>query len=257
MAMIKRNKNPGTAVAVASPNPFADAGMGTENVSAQDLIIPRLSLLHEMSRVTKKNRAEFIKGAAGGMFCVASLQKLWDGEEGIYVIPITYQRRLIEWTPIDAGGGLVRMDVPEEELENMERKNPGVYLTDNDTEVVVTPEYYVLIVDDNSGEAIPAVFSMTGKKAAISKRWNTLIMSQRQVNPATGEEVQMPFWFNCYHMTAQATSNDQGDFYIPAVSVHMPTTELDHGAQFYNRAREFYQAVKAGAAKAADIDSRD
>jgi hypothetical protein len=257
MAMIKRNA-PGTAV--AKPNiadPFADAGLGTENVSAQDLIIPRLSLLHEMSRATKKNRAEFIKGAAGGMFCVPSLQKLWDGEEGIYVIPITYQRRLIEWTPIEAGGGLVRMDVPEDELEKFERKNPGVYLTDNDTEVVVTPEYYILIVDDDSGEAIPAVFSMTGKKAAVSKRWNTLIMSQRQINPATGQEVQMPFWFNTYHMVSQATSNEQGDFYIPAVSVHMPTTELDHGAQFYNRAREFYHAVKAGVAKAADIENRD
>lgn len=256
MAVVKSNPK-STALAPLAPNPFADAGLGAENVSAQDLIIPRLSLLHEMSRATKKNRAEFIKGAAGGMFCVASLQKLWDGEEGIYIIPITYQRRLIEWTPIEAGGGLVRMDVPESELENFERKNPGVYLTDNDTEVVVTPEYYVLIVDDDSGEAIPAVFSMTGKKAAVSKRWNTLIMSQRQTNPANGEEVQMPFWFNTYHMTAQATSNDQGDFYIPAVAVHMPTSELDHGVQFYNRAREFYHAVKAGMAKAADIDARD
>lgn len=246
-----------TAVAVRGPDPFADAGMGTENVKASDLIIPRLTLLHEMSRVTKKNRAEYIKGAAGGMFCISSLQMLFDGEEGIYVVPITYQRRLIEWNPIDSGGGLVRMDVPEEETEGLERKNAGVFLTDKDTEIVVTPEYYALIVNDETGAAIPVVMSLTGKKAAVSKRWNTLIMSQRQVHPQTGEEVQMPFWYNCYHMTATAQSNDQGDFYVPAVSVFKPTLDLEFGSQFYNRAKDFYNAVKQGIAKAADIDETD
>lgn len=250
-------KKPGTALAVPDTDPFADAGKGTENVRTQDLIIPRLTLLHEMSRATKKSRPEYIKGAAGGMFCVASLQKLFDGEEGIYVIPITYQRRLIEWTPIEAGGGLVRMDVPEEETENMERKNPGVFLTDNDTEVVITPEYYALIVDDENGTALPVVMSLTGKKAAASKRWNTLIMSQRRVNPRTGEEVQMPFWFNCYHMVAVAGSNEQGDFYVPNFTVHSETLAMEHGEQFYRRAKEFYAAIQSGIAKAADMDDND
>jgi hypothetical protein len=252
-----KEKLKSTAVAVRDIDPFADAGKGTENVDARDLIIPRLTLLHEMSRVTKRNRAEYIEGAKGGMFCVAALQKLFDGEEGIYIIPITYQRRLIEWTPIDAGGGLVRMDVPEEETEQMERKNPGVYLTDNDTEVVVTPEYYALIVDDDTGVSLPVVLSLTGKKAAVSKRWNTLIMSQRQINPNTGEEVQMPFWFNCYHMISVATNNEQGDFYVPNVAVFSETLKLDHGEQFYRRAKEFYGAVKSGMARAADLSSDD
>lgn len=255
MAVIKKTN---TAVAKRDTmDPFADAGMGSENVKAQDLIIPRLTLLHEMSKVTKKSRPEYIKGATGGMFCISSLQKLFDGEEGIYIIPLLYQRRLIEWHPIDSGGGLVRMDVPEEELEGMERKNPGVYLTDNDTEVVVTPEYYALIVDDEDGTSLPVVLSLTGKKAAVSKRWNTLIMSQRQIHPQTGEEVQMPFWYNTYHMTAVADNNDKGDFWIPSVSVFKPTLELEHGATFYRRAKEFYNAVKVGAAKAADLDDAE
>jgi hypothetical protein len=266
MAVIKKKaqgdeqlpaKKTSTALAVRDVDPFADAGMGTENVRAQDLIIPRLTLLHEMSKATKKSRPEYIKGATGGMFCITSLQKLFDGESGIYIIPIMYQRRLIEWNPIDSGGGLVRMDVPEEELEGMERKNPGVYLTDNDTEVVVTPEYYALLVDDETGSNLPVVLSLTGKKAQVSKRWNTLIMSQRQINPNTQQEVQMPFWFNCYHMVAVADNNDKGDFWVPAVSVHMPTLELEHGQIFYRRAREFYNAVKIGTAKAADLGDED
>jgi len=257
---IVRSKNAdkkSTAVAIRDIDPFADAGMGTENVRAQDLIIPRLTLLHEMSKATKKNRPEYIKGATGGMFCITSLQKLFDGEEGLYILPLTYQRRLIEWTPIDAGGGLIRMDVPEEETEGLERKNPGVWLTDNDTEIVVTPEYYAMIVDDEKGTAMPVVMSLTGKKAAVSKRWNTLIMSQRQINPNTGEEVQMPFWFNCYHMTAVADNNEKGDFWIPSVTVFKPTLELEHGQVFYRRAKEFYNAVKSGIAKAAAMDETE
>lgn len=264
MAVIKKTtevaipKKTSTALARQSEvDPFADAGMGAENVRATDLIIPRLTLLHEMSKVTKKSRPEYIKGATGGMFCVASIQRLFDGEEGIHIIPLVYQRRLIEWTPIDAGGGLIRMDVPEEEVENMERKNPGVYLTDNDTEIVVTPEYYALIVDDDAGTTLPVVMSLTGKKAAVSKRWNTLIMSQRKVNPATNEEVQMPFWFNTYHMTAVADNNEKGDFWIPNVTVFKETTELDHGDIFYRRAKEFYNAVKSGIAKAAAVDESE
>jgi hypothetical protein len=254
MAVIKKTK---TEVAVRDVDPFADAGMGTENVRAQDLIIPRLTLLHEMSKVTKKNRPEFIRGATGGMFCIASLQKLFDGEEGIHIIPLVYQRRLIEWNPIDSGGGLVRMDVPEEETEGLERKNAGVFLTDNDTEIVVTPEYYALVVIEEDGTNIPVVLSLTGKKAAVSKRWNTLIMSQRQTHPQTGEEVQMPFWFNCYTMTAVADSNDKGDFWIPSVTVYKPTLEMKNGQQFYRRAKEFYNAVKGGIAKAADLSDED
>jgi hypothetical protein len=252
MAVVK--KSSANLALVDRINPFSDAGAGTENVRTQDLIIPRLTLLHEMSKATKKNRPEYIKGATGGMFCVASLQLLYDGEEGIQIIPITYQRRLIEWNPIDSGGGLVRMDVPEEEVENLEKKNPGVYLTDNDTEIVVTPEYYALIVNDDEGTSLPVVMSLTGKKAQVSKRWNTLIMSQRQVNPDTQQEVQMPFWYNCYNMTAIADNNEKGDFWIPAVSVLSPTLSMDHGQQFYTRAREFYKAVRSGQAKAADIE---
>jgi len=246
------------AVALPSIDPFADAGRGAENVRSSDIIIPRLTLLHEMSKVTKKNRPEYIKGAGGGMFCIPSLQKLFDGTEGIYIIPIMYQRRLIEWHPQDAGGGLVRMDVPEEELEGMERKNPGVYLTDNDTEVVVTPEYYALVADIETGNATQVVMSLTGKKAQASKRWNTLIMSQTRTNPNTGEEVQMPFWFNTYHMTSIADSNDRGDFYIPAFTVYSETLQVEEvGQRLYQRARGFYQAVSAGAARAAELTDED
>jgi hypothetical protein len=251
-------KNKSTAVSTQRAiDPFADAGKGAENMQARDLIIPRLTLLHEMSKVTKKSRPEYIKGATGGQFCISALQRLYDGEEGIYLIPLLYSRRLIEWTPIDAGGGLVRMDVPEEEVEDMERKNPGVYLTDNDTEIVVTPEYYALVVDDDTGQSQPVVISLTGKKAAVSKRWNTLIMSQRAINPATNEEVQMPFWFNTYHMTAVADNNEKGDYWIPSVTVFQETLKLDHGEQFYRRAKEFYAAVKSGVAKAADVEDSD
>lgn len=259
MAIVRsKNKAPGTALAKPNTDPFADAGMGAENVSANDLIIPRLTLLHEMSKVTKKNRPEFIKGAAGGMFCIPSLQKLYDGEEGIFLVPVLYQRRLIEWTPQDAGGGLVRMDVPEEETEGLERKNPGVWLTDNDTEIVVTPEYYAMLVDPTTGEGLNVVMSLTGKKAQTSKRWNTLIMSQTAVNPTTGQEVNMPFWYNTYHMTAVADSNDKGDFYVPAVTVFKPTLEIEeHGERIYSRAKAFYHAVKSGIAKAADLGDED
>lgn len=258
MAIIKKTKTAGTAVATIGMDPFADAGRGAENVKASDLIIPRLTILHEMSKATKKNRPEYIKGAAGGMFCIPSLQKLYDGEEGLYVIPVLYQRRLIEWHPQDAGGGLVRMDVPEEEVEGMERKNPGVYLTDNDTEVVVTPEYYALIADIETGETQSVVMSLTGKKAQASKRWNTLIMSQVRPHPQTGQDMQMPFWFNTYHMTVVADSNDKGDFYIPAFTVHSETLEIpDVGQRLYSRARQFYDAVKSGIAKAADMDESE
>lgn len=246
-------KKKSTALATTI-DPFADAGVGTENVRSSDLIIPRLTLLHEMSKVTKKNRPEYVKGAMGGMFCIASMQRLFDGEEGLLVTPVLYNRRLIEWTPIDAGGGMIRADVPEEELEHMEKKNPGVYLTENDTEVVVTPEYYLLVSDMEGGSPIAAVMSLTGKKASASKRWNTLIMSQRRINPATQQEVQMPFWYNTYIMTAIADSNDKGDFYIPSFTVYKPTAELDPNR--YLAAKKFYEVVREGGVQAATPDER-
>jgi hypothetical protein len=104
--MAKKEETPSavTEVAVASANSVAlnnryveDAGAGFEDADANAYAIPFLQILQSGSPQCKKSDGAYIKGAEEGMFYNTVTQELYDGDEGVVVIPCHYMQRFVEW----------------------------------------------------------------------------------------------------------------------------------------------------------------
>ena len=95
-----------TAVALATE--FEEfAGVGMEEVGSEDLAVPFLRILAQLSPQVNKRDGAYVQGAEAGMVFNTVLNEAYSGEEGILVVPCFYNRRYVEWKPRAAGGGLV------------------------------------------------------------------------------------------------------------------------------------------------------
>ena len=77
----------------------ASSGGGLEEVTSEDIQIPFLRVLQALSPQIKKSDPAYIKGAEqGGIFNTVT-KKFWSGDEGVLVIPVHFQKKLLEFVP--------------------------------------------------------------------------------------------------------------------------------------------------------------
>ena len=77
-----------TALAMPEVDFGADAMAGLENVTAADQVIPRLAILQKLSKACDRDEPEYISGAEPGDFLDNITNTLFNGEDGIYLVPL-------------------------------------------------------------------------------------------------------------------------------------------------------------------------
>lgn len=98
------NRAPAGALAAAMDY-GGDEGGGFENQTSADRSIPFLNVLQDLSPQTKKREASYVEGAEPGMMINTVTGEIFDGEQGLVIIPCFTEHCFTEWTPRDAGGG--------------------------------------------------------------------------------------------------------------------------------------------------------
>jgi hypothetical protein len=83
----------------------ADANQGAQNIAQDDLALPFLKVLGQLSPEINKTHSKFIKGAEAGMILNSVSGELFNGEEGIEVLPVFYKRQYVEWADRGASTG--------------------------------------------------------------------------------------------------------------------------------------------------------
>ena len=63
-----------------------DAGAGQENMSQDDLAIPRLAILQQLSPQCQKNASEYIEDAEPGYLLNSVTEDMYSGEEGLKIL---------------------------------------------------------------------------------------------------------------------------------------------------------------------------
>ena len=80
--------------------PFDDdllsEGTGLEEASAGDYAIPFLRVLQSMSPQLKKSDGKYIQGAEEGNLFNTVSEAVYDGTEGVTIIPCAYKKKFIE-----------------------------------------------------------------------------------------------------------------------------------------------------------------
>lgn len=230
------------ATNVALAQQYADdAGAGFEEANASSYAIPFLQILQSGSPQCKKSDGAYIKGAEEGKFYNTVTQDLFDGEEGITVIPCHFTNRFVEWQPRESGGGFVREYAPGEAPETT-KDDKGRDVLPNGNILVDTRNHYVLICNAD-GTLSPALVAMTSTQQKKSKQW----MSKMQGIKVKGPNgfATAPMMSRKYKLTTVPESNDKGSWFgfrIELVGL------VEDGAE-YAEAQAFRNAVRTGAAK--------
>jgi hypothetical protein len=226
----------------------ADAGLGMENMTADDLSIPRIGIIQSLSPQRSKTKPEYIEGAKEGDIFNNVSKTLMDGEKGIKVVPIKFTKSYLEWIPRKAGGGLAAIHPDASCLENCSN-DKGQMITPEGNIINPTAEYFVFVIDEN-GRTTPAVISMASTSLKQAKNWNTL-MNQLEVI-VNDKPITPPTFYGVYNMKAVPQSNDSGEWFRWEIAADGTVEDIDNGRDIYAKAKDFLASIKEGAVKVAE-----
>jgi hypothetical protein len=227
-----------TALAVIDNTMFEqDAHDGMDNISAEDVALPFLKVLSQLSP-----ELESIDGAKAGMIYNTVSGQVYDGTQGIKVVPCHYERKYIEWTPRGQGSGApVAVHPATSGIMDKTFRKPGDskdYL-DSGNYIENSAQHYVLIVDDE-GNCAPALIVMKATQLKKSRKWNSMMMTLK-LNGKNGPFTP-PSYSHVYRLTTTKESNDKGTWYGWEVERVGPVEEMST----YQTAKAFALSVKQG-----------
>lgn len=227
---------------------YGATGAGTENIGREDVALPFLKILQGLSPEVTRGNEKFIKGAAAGQFINSLTGDLWDGEAGLEIIRVYFEKKYIEWRPKKAGGGLVRISDTAEEAAKHKTVDTGD--KDVDTTVDETHQTYCIVKGATGWN--PVLFSASRTKLPFMRKWNGLVLNTKagdlkdDVNAAKlPPTVQLKPFAVVYNLQSASKTNDSGTFFIPSLGAKK---RLASSAEF-KLAAEFYDTIKSGRVK--------
>jgi hypothetical protein len=138
-----------------------DSAEGTEGLTKEDMIMPRLALAQKMSPEVDPENAKFIEGLeVGDLF--NSVHKTIYPEPIEFVVLKKEPPRYVEFRPLDEGGGIIDMNVPANDPRTMFTRGAD----GKPVKPVATKFYDFVIMLLPSMELIGLSFKSTGLKAA-------------------------------------------------------------------------------------------
>lgn len=217
-----------------------DMGSGFENTDDQSFAIPFLQILQSGSPQCKRSDGAYIKGAEEGMLFNTVTGELFDGEEGLRVIPCYYKRSFIEWADRDSGGGFKGEHQPSDPIVSTTVRGDKGDVLPNGNLLVDTRTHYVLVIKPD-GTFQPAVITMSSTQVKKSRQWMSKMDGIKFKNSA-GQLYTPPMFSHSYLVQTAAESNDQGSWFGWKIG----SAELIEDPVLFAAAKEFKRAVSAG-----------
>lgn len=239
---------------------LAEQGAGTSGMSKEDVAIPRLAVLQQLSPQCTRGNSMYNDQAKPGDIYNSVMDKLYEGEKGIEVILCAYQRNYIQWTLRTKGGGFVRDWGHDGEcLKACTKDSLGNFIVNDnpDSEIVATAEYFGMIVNPD-GSVEQVIIDLAKSQMKHARALNAKIVSyQPGIKMADGSVKRLnpaPMFYRSYYFkTAPETNKKQQSWMGWDISpgrdlLGIPT----FGNELYVAARAFKKAVDGGEVRAAD-----
>ena len=220
----------------------ADAGKGIANIKQEDLALPFLKVLGQLSPEVNKRDAKHVEGATPGMIINTVTAELFDGEKGIEVLPVYYKRQYIEWqdrgeskgAPVniyDAGDSIPQTT---RDKGNKDRLANGNYLEN-------TVSHFVILLGKTPTTAL---ISMKATQLKISRKWNSMMMGLKL--QGKNGLFTPPTYSHIYKLKTVQMSNDKGTWFGWDVSTVGPVQDK----AIYEIAKNFAASVSKGEVQA-------
>jgi hypothetical protein len=253
--------NTGTALTTGEDDFFSGAGAGMEDFSQGDFLVPYVRIVQALSKELQKGHAKYTEEASNGDFINSATRKVISGDKGFHAVPIHYAKRYQSWKP-NNGGPAADYGSDSSTYDSLTPNEKGKRIDSLGNEVTETAQYFILIVDPETGDHEIAVLSFGGSQMKKSRQWNSLIASRRERKP-DGTSVNPAMFFYSYHITSTAESNDQGSWYGFSIKEGPKVPELPRAKEIFGFAKDTREQIMSGAVKAAavepetDLDSGD
>lgn len=202
---------------------------GSEDVGAEDLVIPRLELAQALSPAQKKKDDAYIEGCEEGDLYNNVTRELYG--DSVIVCPVMFKKEWLLWRDRQKDTGGFHGAFPNKESAEEARQ---VLERPENVEAVDTHQHYCLLIKEN-GSMEEIVISMARSKAKVSRNWNSVI----RINGGDRFSRQ-------YKVSTFTDANNSGDeFQNLKIENHGWVTE-----EIYNAAEKLYEAIAEGRASA-------
>ena len=213
-----------------------DANQGAQNISQEDLALPFLKVLGQLSPEVNKRDAKYVEGAEPGKIINTVTNELFDS---IDIIPCHYKRQYIEWqdrgtstgAPVaihEAGSDIISQTTRGKDYKD--RLPNGNYL-DN------TAQHFVLAVGKTPQTAL---ISMKGTQLKVSRKWNSMMMGIKM--QGKNGLFTPPTYSHIYNLKTVQMSNDKGTWFGWDVTKVGPVSDKS----IYDMAKNFATSVGKG-----------
>jgi len=220
------------------------SGFGNLDLS-RDTAIPYINILQSNSPQLNPSKAEYAEGAKVGQFYNTVSQEVGDS---LNVIPVLYQLRYVEWKPRESGGGFVNSHDADSGILSQTKRDQ---LTFKDVlpngNYIATTAYHYVMAQGADGSWSQAVISMTSTQLKKSRRWNSLMLSQKVKGPSGS--FTPPTYAMIYKLTTVSESNDRGSWFGYQVEKVGQVEDVD----IYNESKSFSTTVSRGEVEAKPI----
>lgn len=181
-------------------------GQGFENVTSEDVLIPRLIIIQKLSPQADRNDAAFIEGAVEGMICNTASNALF---ESVEFLPIAYRKSWLEWSPRTEARRIIHTHNSKEVLSRCAEQDGKWMLGQNEVQETASFYGYQITLEDG---AIPAFIAMKTTQLRTARRWMHMA-SSASIKRDDGTRIQPPLWFYSYNLGTVQQTNPKGSWF--------------------------------------------
>ena len=236
--VVKKEK----AGAIAISSFEVDSGKGLGKLTQEDLALPFLKILGQLSPEVNKRDGKYVKGAEPGMIFNSVTGELYDGAKGIQVVPCHYKLEYIEWRDRGEGSG-APVAIHSSSSDVMTKTTRDASFKDrlpNGNYVERTASHFVIV---NGQTPSTALIAMKSTQLKISRKWNSMMAGIR-LKGKNGLFTPASF-SHIYQLKTIQQSNDKGTWFGWEVSKIGPVQDTT----LYQQAKTFAENVSKGDVK--------
>ena len=220
----------------------ADANKGFQQMSQEDLALPFLKVLGQLSPEVNTRHAKHIEGAQPGMILNTVTNELYDGTKGIQVIPCYYKREYVEWKERgeSLGAPVAIHSTDSDAVASAKRDHQNKDRLPNGNYLENTASHFVLVTGTNTSTAL---ITMKSTQLKTSKKWNTMMLGIK----LKGKDglFTPPTYSHIYILKTVQQSNDKGTWFGWDVNKLGPVQDK----AVYDQAKSFSQNISKGNVK--------
>lgn len=254
MAKQKEEEKVSSEVAVSNSMFAADAGAGMEGAEQESFAIPFLAVLQKGSPQVDETSGASIEGARAGMFFENVTGRMFDGKDGVRIVPCAYKRAFLRWGPRGTEGAGFKGELAPEGVAAMRARGEiaeldgrlyaplpdGTVNPKRCDRFSDTRAHYVLLIDELSGGWTTALMSLSSTQIKKSKQLMSALASVKVQGP-TGKFTPATF-ANYVRATSVPESNEHGSWYGVKFTLEGSVDRFE----IYQAAKAFHDSVVKG-----------